>query len=286
LHPVQKGEPGELCIGGAGVARGYLNQPELTAQKFVTPAWDARLYRTGDRARYRADGLLEFLGRLDDQVKVSGYRIEPNEIASVLREYPGVRDAVVVAEKRANRDARLIAYVAGDRVALEDHRALRAFVGNKLPAFMIPAVFVTLEAIPLTNNGKVDRAALPAPVAPDSGPVATGGGEDARLTQSASDLEETIANIWREVLNRSDVGSRENFFDLGGDSLRLIEVHSRLRKQTGSKLPITDLFEYPTVEALARRLQASVNPPAVNDDAAVRARRQKELLAQRARARP
>jgi len=282
LHPVQNGEPGELCIGGAGVARGYLNQPELTAQKFVTPAWGAtlgtRLYRTGDRARYRADGLLEFLGRLDDQVKISGYRIEPNEIASVLREYPGVRDAVVVAEKRENRDARLIAYIAGDRLALDGHNALRAFLGGKLPAFMIPAVFVTLESIPLTNNGKVDRAALPAPVATD-------GRKDGRPAQSANDIEEAIAIIWREVLNRSDVGSRENFFDLGGDSLRLIEVHSRLRKQLGIKLPITDLFEYPTVEALARRLQAAADSPTVNDDAATRARRQKELLAQRSRAR-
>ena len=281
LHPVQNGHAGELWIGGAGVARGYLNQPELTADKFVIPAWGVtdgtRLYRTGDRARYRADGLLEFMGRLDDQVKISGYRIEPGEIASVLREYPGVRDAVVIAAKRANRDARLIAYVAGERGPLDDHGAMRAFLAGKLPAYMVPAVFVRLAALPLTNHGKVDRAALPAPVEAESAKAPVG--------SAVSDIEEQIAAIWREVLHCNEVGSRENFFDLGGDSLRLIEVHSRLRKQLGVKLPITDLFAYPTVAALARRLRAAPEPPPANDDAATRARRQKELLAQRSRAR-
>jgi acyl-coenzyme A synthetase/AMP-(fatty) acid ligase/acyl carrier protein len=283
LQRVKDGDLGELCIGGAGVARGYLNQPELTAEKFVTPAWgaasNARLYRSGDRARYRPDGLLEFLGRVDDQVKISGYRIEPNEVASVLREFPSVRDAVVIAEKRENRDARLIAYVAGDPAILADHGAIRAFLAGKLPAYMVPAAFVTLASIPLTSNGKVDRAALPAPVAAD------GAGSAARPASAADDLEEKIALIWRGVLNRNEVGARENFFDLGGDSLRLIEVHSRLRKELGVKLPITDLFEYPTIEALVRRLRPAPEPATPADDAAARARRQRELLAQRSRAR-
>jgi amino acid adenylation domain-containing protein len=280
LNPVKTGDAGELCIAGSGVARGYLKQPELTEQKFVTPDWaqadGLRLYRTGDQARYREDGLIEFLGRLDEQVKISGYRIEPNEIACVLREYPGVRDAVVVAEKQENGDACLIAFIAGDTLA--DQNALRSFLMGKLPGYMIPGTLVAVESIPLTNNGKADRAAL-------LKLGSANGQRAARRALSEDSIEEQIAAIWRDVLNRAEVGSRENFFDLGGDSLRLIDVHSRLRKQLGVKLPITDLFEYPTIEALAHRLRAAAGPLLGKDDTAMRARRQKELLAQRSRAR-
>jgi amino acid adenylation domain-containing protein len=280
LNPAAAGESGELCIGGAGVARGYLNQPALTAEKFITPAWlnRARLYRSGDQARYGADGAIEFIGRLDDQIKISGYRVEPNEVACVLREHPRVRDAAVIAEK-TGVTARLIAYVAGDPRNPLDRDELRTFLASKLPPFMVPSAFVTLETIPLTNNGKVDRTALPAvaarpaPVAPSPSPSAAG----------TENLEAKIAAIWRAVLKQDDLDPRQNFFDLGGDSLRLIEVHSHLRKHLGAKISITDLFEYPTINAIAQRIGAGAPAPPISDGIDERARRQRELLARRAK---
>jgi amino acid adenylation domain-containing protein len=280
LNPVSEGEIGELCIGGDGLARGYLNRPELTAEKFVVPRWSAdpalRLYRTGDLARRRADGAIECLGRIDDQVKISGYRVEPGEVAAALREFSPVRDAVVLAEESPRGDKQLTAYVVPRSRPAPDPAEFRAFLSRKLPHYMVPAAFVTLDAIPLTSNGKVDREAL----LRRRGEAPSPGGQTTPLHGS---LAAAISAIWREVLGLEQVGARDNFFDLGGDSLKLIEVHSRLRKQLDRKLSLVDLFEFPTIEALVERLEGQTNARPVGDDLELRARRQKELLARRAR---
>jgi acyl carrier protein len=276
LNPVSSGETGEIYIGGVGVARGYLNRPELTAERFLVPPWahdrSARLYRTGDLARWRAEGALEYLGRTDDQVKLSGYRVEPAEVATALREHLAVRDTVVIPEQEPHSHKRLVAYVVPRWRPAPDPRELREFLQGKLPQFMMPADFVILEAIPLTANGKIDRDALPRPersaVAPS--PVAAGGR-----------LEEIIAGVWRQVLRRDVVAVQDNFFDLGGDSLQLISVHSSLQNLVGQKFSVTDLFEFPTIAALAGRLGLSGSAAASGNDAHERARRQREVLARR-----
>jgi len=281
LNPVAEGESGEIGIGGLGVARGYLNQPELTAEKFVAPAWGAanetRIYRTGDLGRRGVDGVIEYLGRLDEQVKISGYRIEPNEIACVLREHPQVRDAAVIAQKHEGGSATLTAYVVSSPLVGRDE--LKAFLASKLPPFMVPAHFIALDSIPLTNNGKVDRAALPkaridVPTKPQAGRPPLNG---------KATLEDQIAAIWSSVLRCPEVDTKANFFELGGDSLRLIEVHSRLGKELGAKIPITDLFESPTIEAIAQRLANKAPAQLALSEIEERARRQREMLARRAR---
>jgi amino acid adenylation domain-containing protein len=280
LKPVAAGESGELCIGGAGVARGYLNRPEATAEKFVRPRWllaDAvPIYRSGDRARRRADGAIEFLGRFDDQVKISGYRIEPGEIAAVLREHPRVSDAAVIVDETTTGAKRLLAYVVargGGRIEVDE---LRPFVAARLPRFMIPAAFTTLGALPLNANGKVDRRALPRPERDHL--------DGRRLEQTPGTTENRVAAIWREVLGLAEVGVDENFFDLGGDSLRLIEVHARLQKELRCELRVTELFQYTTIAAITQKLSnQSGGTSASADSAAERARRQKELLSKLAR---
>jgi acyl carrier protein len=276
LNPVSSGETGEIYIGGVGVARGYLNRPELTAERFLVPPWahdrSARLYRTGDLARWRAEGALEYLGRTDDQVKLSGYRVEPGEVATALREHLAVRDTVVLPEQEPDSHKRLVAYVVPRGRPAPDPRELREFLQAKLPQFMMPADFVILEAIPLTANGKIDRDALTRPersaVAPPS--VAAGGR-----------LEEIIAGVWRQVLRRDVVAVQDNFFDLGGDSLQLISVHSSLQNLVGRKFSVTDLFEFPTIAALAERLGLSGSTAVSGNDAQERAGRQREMLARR-----
>ena len=281
LNPVAEGESGEIGIGGLGVARGYLNQPELTAEKFVAPAWGAanetRIYRTGDLGRRGVDGVIEYLGRLDEQVKISGYRIEPNEIACVLREHPQVRDAAVIAQKHEGGSATLTAYVVGSPLVGRDE--LKAFLASKLPPFMMPAHFIAIDSIPLTNNGKVDRAALPkARIDVPTKPQAARPPLNGKAT-----LEDQIAAIWSSVLRCPEVDTKANFFELGGDSLRLIEVHSRLGKELGAKIPITDLFESPTIEAIAQRLANKAPARSALSEIEERARRQREMLARRAR---
>ncbi len=278
LNPVPKGETGEIFIGGCGVGRGYLNQPELTAQKFVVPKWATdptmRLYRTGDLARYRDDGALMFLGRVDDQVKISGYRVEPGEIACVLREHPKVRDAVVIAGQDSGGSKQLMAYLVPRTVSAPDASDLRAFLARRLPQFMVPSAFVMLDAIPLNANGKVDRARLPLPQPRrDCAPPTSDG--------PANLLEERIGAVWSQVLSLEKVGIQDNFFELGGDSLKLLAVHSRLQKQLGKKLPITSLFQYPTIAALVEHLNGAHAAP--TDDLDSRARRQRELLSSRSR---
>ena len=220
--------------------------PELTAERFIPDPWSgepgARLYRTGDRVRYRVDGELEFLGRLDHQVKVRGFRIELGEIESALLGRPGVRDAVVLAREDTPGDRRLVAYVVGEAEGPELRRAL----GERLPEYMVPSALVFLEALPLTPNGKVDRKALPAPER----------GIEAASTAPRTPVEELVAGIWCAVLGLERVGREEHFFELGGHSLLAVQVVSRVREVLGVELPVRRLFEAPTLGALALRIEA------------------------------
>ncbi|MET0396317.1 MAG: non-ribosomal peptide synthase/polyketide synthase, partial [Longimicrobiaceae bacterium] len=244
------GVPGELWIGGAGVARGYLGRPGLTAERFVPDAFGgepgARLYRTGDRVRRRADGELEFLGRIDQQVKVRGFRVEPGEVEAALRELPGVREAAVAAREDSVGEKRLVAYVVPAEGARPTAGELRARLQGRLPEHMVPGAFVLLEALPLTPTGKVDRRALPAP----AGPAA------AEHVSPRTPAEGVLAEIWGDVLGAERVGVDEDFFELGGHSLLATRVVSRVRAAFGVELPLRALFEAPTVGALAARIDA------------------------------
>ncbi|MBL8341598.1 MAG: amino acid adenylation domain-containing protein [Rubrivivax sp.] len=242
------GVAGELCIGGAGVARGYHQRPELTAEKFATLSLAGgapeRWYRTGDLARLRSDGRLEFIGRRDNQIKLRGYRIELGEIEAALAAAPGVQQAVVVVREDVPGDQRLVAYVvARDGFAAD---AVRTALRARLPEYMVPNHVVALGALPLTPNGKIDRKALPAPApeAPaDAGPPVVMG-----------PAEQRVADAWRELLGLPRVGLQDNFFDLGGHSLLLVRLQARLQREFERELPLVELFQYPTVQAQARRL--------------------------------
>ncbi|MBV9774839.1 MAG: amino acid adenylation domain-containing protein, partial [Gemmatimonadetes bacterium] len=242
LAPVPVGVPGELYLGGDGVARGYLGRPGLTAEKFVPDPFGrepgARLYRTGDRVRWLASGALEFLGRVDGQVKIRGFRIEPGEIEAVLRRHPRVADCAVLAREDAPGERRLVAYVVG----LSDAGELREHLRASLPEYMVPSAFVSLDTLPLTPNGKLDRRALPAP---EYGSAAE------RYVAPRSPTEEVLAGIWAEVLGLERVGAHDRFFELGGHSLLATRVVSRIREMLGAELPLRALFEAPTVAELA-----------------------------------
>jgi len=246
-NPVPVGVVGELCLGGLGLARGYLGRPALTAERFVPDPFGAgpggRLYRTGDRARWRADGTLHFLGRQDGQVKVRGFRVELGEVEAALRRYPGVADCVVVPREDAPGERRLAAYVVGPA----DAEALRAHLRRSLPEFMVPSAFVVLDALPLTPNGKLDRRALPAPAFAPA---------EARFVAPATAVEELLAGIWAEVLGQERVSVRESFFDLGGHSLLATRVASRIRAVLGVELPVRAFFETPTVAEMAGAVEA------------------------------
>jgi amino acid adenylation domain-containing protein len=245
-RPVPTGTPGELCIGGEGVAAGYLNRPDLTAERFVTHAL-GRLYRTGDIVRYDTAGRLEFLGRIDQQVKIRGVRIELGEIEVLLRQHPAVRDAVVVVREVHPDDTRLAAYVVLSAPHAADGPTLRAWLAERVSEAMLPSAIVILASIPLTPNGKVDRQALPAPTvhAPPT-PTAS--------TAPATETERLIAGIWADALGRDAVGTTDRFFDLGGHSLLMVDVQGQLEAALGREIPLVDLFEYPTVRALAAHL--------------------------------
>ena len=248
LRPVPIGVIGDLYAGGDGLARGYLNLPELTAERFIeSPFADKpgdRLYQVGDRARYLADGTIEFFGRSDSQVKLRGYRIELAEIETVLNEHEAIRDVVVAAREDTPGDKRLVAYwiPAGD--APPETSTLRDYLASRLPEYMVPATFVVVEEFPLTANGKVDRKALPAPELDRSQSGET-------YTPPGSELEKTIVETWQSVLKVDEVGTRDNFFDLGGHSLSLIRVHGAIQKHLGRKIPMVEMFRFPTVETLA-----------------------------------
>jgi hypothetical protein len=248
--PVPLGVAGELWIGGDGVTRGYWQREDLTAERFLpNPFHKGRMYRTGDLVRWRGDGKLDFLGRADTQVKLRGYRIELGEIETVLEAQPGVAQAVVMAREDTLGDLRLVAYLRGTAT----DATLREGLEAALPAHMIPQHFVTLAAFPLTPNRKVDRNALPPPIA------------ETPQTQSyvaPKGVAESLAAIWSRVLGVPRVGARDNFFGLGGHSLLAVQVHREIRAELGAepgaaKLSITDIFRFPVLEALAAYIEKS-----------------------------
>jgi len=253
MEPAPLGVAGELYIGGKNVSRGYLNSPQLTAEKFVPDPFSAevgaRLYATGDIARYLADGELEFLGRLDQQVKVRGFRIELAEIETALREHEGVREAVLAAHADKNGDTHLVAYVVAAEERAPTAGGLRAFLKEKLPEYMAPSQYHFLEKLPLTPQGKVNRLALPRPE----------GAErelDVLFVAPRSAVEEVLCGIFAEVLNVERVGVNDNFFELGGHSLLATQLVSRVRKTFQPDLPLRKIFEAPTVALLAALLVA------------------------------
>ena len=251
LQPVPHGEPGEIHIGGAGVARGYWNRPELTAEKFIPDPFSddpaARLYRTGDVARTMPDGNLEYLGRIDHQVKIRGFRIELGEIETVLAQHASVREAVVLAREKAAGDKRLVAYLVHHADAPADAPVLRSFLRQKLPDYMVPATFVVLGAFPRTPNGKLDRKALPAP------DWERGDARDATdLPRTATEV--MLAGIWCAVLGIGLAGPDDNFFELGGHSLLATRVTSRVRELFRAEISLRTFFENPTVRALAAHI--------------------------------
>ena len=249
MQPVPVGVPGELYIGGEGVARGYLNRAELTAEKFLANPFGepgGRMYRTGDVGRYLGEGNIEFLGRMDHQVKLRGYRIELGEIEAVLRQYPGVREAVVVVREDKPGEKRLVAYYVGEGVGTV--RELQGFLRKKLPEYMVPGGFERLTSLPLTPNKKVDRRALPAP-------------QQVRLDVEKTSvaprdtLELQLIKIWEKILDVRPIGVRDNFFELGGHSLLAVRLFAHIKKLTGKNLPLATLFQAPTVEQLANILR-------------------------------
>jgi amino acid adenylation domain-containing protein/non-ribosomal peptide synthase protein (TIGR01720 family) len=245
LQPLPVGVPGELFIAGQGVTRGYLGRPELTAERFLpapTGCPGARLYRSGDRARYLPDGRIEFLGRGDQQIKIRGFRIEPGEIASVLEQHPQVRQAVVVAREQASGSQALVAYLTW-RQAAGEIAELRAYLQERLPAALVPTGIVALERLPLTPNGKIDRNALPA-----AGPSQTASRPPAH--QACSEVEQRLAAVWAQVLHLPQVGIHENFFELGGDSILSILIIARARK-AGLQITPRQMFQCQTIAELA-----------------------------------
>jgi len=256
-RPVPLGVAGEIAISGRGVARGYLNRPELTAERFIPDpaAVGGRLYRTGDLARQLAEGGLEFLGRVDHQVKVRGFRIELGEVEAVLRRQPGVGEAVVLIREDAPGDRRLVAYATAAPAATLSPGELRRALRESLPDYMVPSAIVPLAELPLTANGKIDRRALPAPEA--------AGGAERPFSPPQTEVERRLAEVWSELLRARQVGRDDNFFELGGDSILSIQIVARAR-QAGIRLSPRQLFEHPTVAGLA--LVAQVDPARIEEE--------------------
>jgi acyl-coenzyme A synthetase/AMP-(fatty) acid ligase len=268
-NPMPLGVPGELLIGGACLARGYLDRPDLTAELFVPDPLEpgGRLYRTGDLCRFRPDGHLEMLGRLDHQVKVRGFRIELGEIEAALARHPAVEAAVVLARQDVPGDLRLVAYVvpaAGD-LEIQD---LRDWLSKSLPQYMVPGFFVTLPGLPVTANGKIDRRRLPAPEHP---------GTEAAFVPPSTAAEQVLVRLWSEVLGLERVGVGDSFFDLGGHSLLLPRIQARIREDLGRDVPLLKLIEHPTVAALAAWLEG-VEEALPGADSRDRVRRQRQAL--------
>ncbi len=257
LQPVPLGSPGELLIGGAGLARGYRGRPEQTAERFVAHPFSsdprARVYRTGDVVRFLAEGSVEFLGRADDQVKIRGFRVEPAEIETVLAGHPAVSRIAVVMREEAPGDRRLVAYLVGEA----ELDSLRALARERLPDYMIPSAFVRLDALPLTPNGKLDRLALPAPDA--------AGSASREYLAPSTEIEERLAAIWAEALGIERVGVRDDFFELGGHSLLATQVIARIRRAYDVQLPLHSLFVAPCIADLALEVAAALEPTEQDD---------------------
>lgn len=249
LHQLPVGIAGDLYVSGPGLARGYLNRPEITAEKFVQDPFSdvpgTRMYKTGDLARYLANGEIEFAGRIDDQVKIRGYRVELEEIEAVLGAHPGVHEVVIVARENASGEKSLIAYLVPSREQVPTASELRTYLKQKLPAYMVPAAVVLLEAMPKTPNGKVDKRALPAPKAADFAAAE-------EYVAPATELQSALAKIWESVLDKKPIGIRDNFFELGGHSLLAARLMHRIEQQLGKRLPLAMLLQAPTIEDLSR----------------------------------
>ncbi len=276
--PVPIGVPGELCTGGDGVARGYWNNVALSEERFVSDPFSsmpgAKMYRTGDLVRFREDGVLEFLGRRDHQVKVRGFRIETGEIEAALLEHPSVQETVVVCREDEPGDRRLVAYLVAGKDSSSNPQSLRRFLQESLPEYMIPSTFQPMDALPVSPNGKIDRAALPAPT------------RERTLTeeylQPTNETEQAIARVWGEVLKVEQVGVKDNFFDLGGNSLLLVQAHRKVCQALSREIPITDMFRHPTVKSLASGLRDTGSAP-TSPTAGVATRANQQRAAQQAR---
>jgi len=256
LQPVPIGVSGELYIGGIGLARGYWNRPDLTKEKFISSPFVAgeRLYKTGDLARFCPDGNIEFLGRIDYQVKIRGFRIEIGEIEAVLQQHPQVRETIVVAKDKLNQDQTcLVAYIVLTQKANIFVNELRDFLKEKLPEYMVPSAFVVLDEFSLTANGKIDRRALPSPQI----------GLEIRTNYQPpqSEIEKAIAQVWQQVLQLEKVGIHDNFFDLGGHSIMMLQVNNKLRHILQRDISVVSMFQHPTIHSLAQSLNQQLSPP-------------------------
>lgn len=261
LCPVAAGSSGEICIGGAGLARGYLNRPDLDLEKFIILAGQ-RFYRTGDLGRWLANGEIEFIGRRDGQIKIRGFRVEPDEIVGVLDQSPAVEASMVVAREDVGDSKQLIAYIVPVQEAKLSHTALLEFCRERLPDYMLPAIFVRIDALPLNHNGKVDRTVLPLP---DSGNIIGDEGRNAPQNAPQNALEARIVAILTELLGVPGIGTRDNFFFLGGHSLLGTQLIARLRDSFGVELSLRRIFDSPTAAELAVEIEtrlARANPAA------------------------
>jgi thioesterase domain-containing protein/acyl carrier protein len=275
LQPVPIGIPGEIYVGGVGLARGYHNRPDLTAEKFVPNPFSAdpgaRLYRTGDLGRYREDGQIEFLGRIDQQVKLRGFRIELDEIKTLLAQQPSVQEAVVVVREDIPGDQRLVGYLVADCEQSSQSSEILSVLRATLPEYMVPSAIVMLDALPLTPNGKIDRNALPAPSRIDA--------EQPGMSFGARDtLEQQLIQIMEETLNVRPISVTSNFFDLGGYSLLAVRMLAQIEVVFGKKLPLMTLFQEPTVEQLAKLLRQQTKASSASPVVALRATGSKRPL--------
>jgi natural product biosynthesis luciferase-like monooxygenase protein len=282
-EPVPLGAPGELYIGGLGVARGYLERPELTAERFVPDPFSgregARLYRTGDLVRWSEDGRIEFLGRVDHQVKIRGYRIELGEIEARLASLAGVRETVVIAREDTPGDKRLVGYFTVQPGHQVDPAQLSHHLRETLPDFMVPSHFVELARLPLTPNAKIDRKALPRP---DESQARV---RTVEHVEAGTEIERQIAEVWKRILGLAKVGTHDNFFELGGHSLLAVQAHREIKAATGKPLTITDIFRFPTIATLAGFLGGSGGDEAGEkalDESADRAAARRQAMQQRA----
>jgi amino acid adenylation domain-containing protein len=270
LKPVTGNEIGEIFVGGAGVARGYLNRPELDAERFVSdPSRPGqRLYKSGDLGRILPDGELEYLGRRDSQVKINGFRIELGEIEAALAQHPQVQQNCVIMHTDSDGTRRLAAYFVPRGESVLAVGDVSEFLRTKLPAHMVPTLYLQIEKLPLTPNGKIDRAALPSPfikATPAKAPSASG-----------SDVEEQIAQVWRQILKRENIGFTDNFFDVGGSSVLLVSVHTQLQSLLQRKIAITDLFAHTTIRSLATKLKQAESSTSTGAQTQIQAQAQKQ----------
>jgi acyl-coenzyme A synthetase/AMP-(fatty) acid ligase len=278
-QPLPPGVSGELYIAGDGVARGYLGRKELTTERFVPDPFagceSARMYRTGDLVRYRDDGVLEFIGRGDHQVKVRGHRIELGEIEARLAGSEQVNECVVTVREDSPGDRRIVGYFVGDESRV-DQTSLRERLREKLPDYMVPSHLIQMDALPLTPNGKIDRTSLPAPETSQAGP---------RLVYAApeNETEKTLVEAWQDVLGLDRIGTQDNFFDIGGHSLLVVKVHRELRRLLDLPVSITDLYRFPTIRSLTEHL-TSTGTSDVMQASSDRALRRREMMQRRRRA--